>query len=208
MPTRIQISVLLFCAAVVWCVGLAIQGVTVSLSYLTPFSLVVGSMAFLLTIFDNWIWKWPIWQGWLVHIPNLNGTWKGRLISDWEDPKTGKIIEPIESFYVVTQTYSKLQMKLMTEQSESELIAGNINRNEDGTFTVIGVYRNTPQLPHRGTSAIHFGGIVLNVIGKPPTGLTGHYWTDRDTKGELNYRSKSTKKHFDFVGAISGKYKE
>ncbi len=33
-------------------------------------------------IFTRCLWKWKIWKGWLIKIPNIHGTWKGHLKSD------------------------------------------------------------------------------------------------------------------------------
>lgn len=167
MPTRIQLSVLLICAVLVWAGLLAIQGADVSISMLKPFGSVVGFLVLVLVIFDIWAWKWCVWRGWLVKVPNLNGTWKGSVESKWVNPATGTTPERIEAYYVVRQNYSRLSIRLLTAESDSELVTGNICRNEDGTFNVVGVFRNSSRMSQRSKSPIHYGGIVLKVVGSP-----------------------------------------
>ena len=50
---------------------------------------------------------------------------------------------------------------------------------------MIGVYSNEPKHSIRNRSPIHYGTLKLNIIGNPVTALSGHYWTDRGTQGEL-----------------------
>src|SRR5439155_3399075 len=54
-------------------------------------------------------------------------------------------------------------------------------------------YRNRPDLKHRkdGVSPIHYGGAVIEIVGDPATGLNGEYWTDRNSRGEFNFREQS-----------------
>jgi hypothetical protein len=94
----------------------------------------------------------------------------------------------------VRQTFSSLSMRLMTPESASWLIAHNIVRSNDGMFQVAGVYMNRPNLPLRGErSEIHYGAILLDVQGRPPSALEGHYWTDRHTRGTMRLTRKEAK---------------
>ena len=86
---------------------------------------------------------------------------------------------------VVRQTFSRMSLRLLTPESQSDLLGAEVVRADDGTYRVFGVYRNEPRLGVRERSPIHYGGLVLQVIGSPAVRLTGHYWTDRDTKGEI-----------------------
>lgn len=185
MPSEIQLSAVLLVAAVVWGFLLLIDGVAVSIAWLRPLSTVSGTLVFLLAAFDLWLWRLPILRGWFVKRPDVTGTWWGTIKSNWIDPSTGKQIGPIEGCVVIHQTFSALSMRLMTRESSSELLGAEILKNSDGVFKIAGVYRNEPRQSVRHRSPIHHGAILLQIIGTPATGLKGHYWTDRNTAGEL-----------------------
>src|SRR5207244_1086903 len=138
---------------------------------------------------------------WFVDRPYLKGTWKGVLVSSYVDPATQKPVPPIEAYLVIRQTYSSIHLRLMTKESASESVANNIPKGEDGVYSVASVYRNTPQLAHRHRSAIHHGALIMRVEGDPVMALTGEYWTDRMTRGEMRFMEKSDTLYFDFESA-------
>ena len=45
------------------------------------------------------------------------------------------------------------------------------------------------------------GGQLLNIVGKPATSLQGHYWTDRNTAGQLELTERKKKIFHDFQSA-------
>ena len=80
----------------------------------------------------------------------------------------------------------------MTAESSSWLVAHKIVEENDGVFLVTGVYTNTPKLRHRGKrSEIHYGALLLKVLGDPPTSLEGEYWTDRNSRGSMRLSNKN-----------------
>ncbi len=193
MISRLHLSAIILIAAAIWAAFLIANGVSVSATWATPFSSVVGVLFVILAVFDYWLWKWPIFRGWLVNRPNMSGTWKVTIKSDWLDPTTGNPKPPIEAYLVVRQTFSSINMRLLTEESAGDLLTGEIARSADGSFKVGAIYRNEPKLSVRDRSPIHYGAFFLQVEGNPPSALTGHYWTDRNTKGAMvasNRRSK------------------
>src|SRR5437867_1592819 len=119
MWTRLHLSVFVALAALVWGFVLFLHGTPVTGAHLTPFGIVVGFLVTLGAVFEHILWRYPWLHGWFVKRPNLKGTWHVRLQSDWIDPASQKRIDPIEGFMGVTQSYSTLQMHLMTTESES-----------------------------------------------------------------------------------------
>ncbi len=208
MISRLYLSTLLAITAALWSVLLILDGVTVSVAFLKPLSMVLGALLLILGLFDKWAWHLPFLHPWFVSIPDLRGTWKGQIISTWVDPQTGNKISPIDAYFVVRQTFSSLQIRLITTQSSSELLTGNIVRDIDGIYVVLGIYVNTPKLRYRDVSPIHHGGLLLHIQGNPPHTLSGQYWTDRDTKGELHFTERSRKLYYDFEDAEKGSYKK
>jgi len=206
MIERLHLSTLLLVAAVVWGVLLLLQGVAVQLSWLRPISVVTGILLLGLAVFDLYLWKLPILQSWFVKRPFIAGTWQAELKSNWVNPAAGTTIAPVTGFMVIRQTFSRLSLRLITSESQSELLGAEILRADDGTYRLMGVYRSEPKLSVRDRSPIHYGGLVLQVIGSPAIGLEGHYWTDRSTAGEIAL-SKRRKKLASDMASAAGMYR-
>ncbi|TDK31561.1 hypothetical protein [Luteimonas terrae] len=188
--TRLHIVIVLLLAVVVWGVVLLIQGTPISIEHAAPFGIVVGFLGLVALAVEHVLWRQRWLHGWLFCRPDLRGTWLVELQSSYEDPATKIRIPPIVCYMGVTQTFYKLQLHLMTPESESWLIAHSITKSpsEDG-YKVFGVYSNQPNVHLRAyRSEIHFGAIVLDTHGPQklrPATVTGEYFTDRLTKGSL-----------------------
>lgn len=206
MITEIQLSTLIFITASIWAALLATKGTPLSTGLFEPFSNVIGVLVLILAIFDKWIWHWKIFHPWLVSTPYIEGTWKGKIKSTWIDPKTSKTSRSLDAYLVVRQKYSKIHATLITKESKSELLAGEMIKNSDETWQFIGAYRNTSRLPLRTKSPIHHGGMILHVKGHTPIGLEGQYWTDRNTQGEILFTDFSKKKFFDYKSAAAADF--
>lgn len=162
--SRLHISVFLGLAVALWALALWAYRTPFAIEHLAPFGSVVGALAALGISFDRSLWHLRPLHGWFVKRPDLRGTWKVELRSDWTDPATGKPVAPIAGFMGVTQTLSSLQMHLMTPESEAWLIAEHIQPSPNGTgYRIAAAYTNKPNLPLRGTrSEIHHGAFVLD----------------------------------------------
>jgi hypothetical protein len=200
MLSRLHLSAILLIAAALWGGMLVFEGVAVNGTWFRPFSTVVGVVLLLLVAFDLWAWRLRILHGWFVPRPDLRGTWRVELRSDWKDPATDKAIGPIVAYLVVRQTFSTLSVRMLTAESASELVAAEINKASDGTYRLAAVYRNEPKLSVRDRSPIHYGAIVLDVQGDPVKDLAGYYWTDRNSRGELRTLAQHD--------SIAGSFKE
>jgi hypothetical protein len=86
---------------------------------------------------------------------------------------------------VVRQTFSSLSIRLVTEESSSELVGTEIVCSADVLSSVSGEYRNEPRFQARGRIEIHYGAVWLKIIDEPEKKVTGHYRTDRETAGEM-----------------------
>jgi hypothetical protein len=195
--SRLHISVFIALAALVWWIVLLIQGTPVGWDHLRPFSIVVGLLVLIGIAFEHVLWRLPLLHGWFVKRPNLRGTWRVELQSDWINPATGEGV-PLDICYMgVEQTLSTLQMHLMTKESESWFIADRIHPSPSGNgYQVVGVYTNKPQMHLRGDrSEMHQGAIVLETHGPDghPETLTGEYWNDRKTTGSICFTSRISK---------------
>lgn len=184
---RLHIGVFVAVAALAWGLVLLIQGTHVTLDHLRPFGTVVSVLVILGWAFEKVLWHQTWLHGWFVKRPDLRGTWRVELQSDWVNPETSGRVPAIVGYMGVVQSLSTLEMHLMTEESESWFIAESINPSKGGIgYQIVGIYTNRPDTLLRGDrSEIHMGSLILETHGPAhrPETLTGEYWTDRKTKG-------------------------
>lgn len=205
--TSTQTRVLIGLVVVIWAVVLLVQGHPVPLDYLKAFSYVITGVSFVLLLWERWLWSWKVFRPWLTTRPDLRGTWKGHLVSNWIGPNTKQGRGQIEAYLVIRQTYSTIDVRLLTAESDSVSLSANIVADGEGIHTVAVVYRNTPRALLRERSPIGHGGMLLYVRGTPIHQLDGEYWTDRQTKGELTLRLRSSELCHDFAQAQKAHYK-
>jgi hypothetical protein len=154
---------------------------------------VVTIFVLALFVFTKWLWRLPIFKGWLVQVPYIQGTWAGDLQSTWENPKTGQRIPPLKMILVVRQTFSTLSCTMFTKESESYSRAAQIAvEKETGAISLSYNYTNRSKAYIRERSPIHDGAAHLRVVTLPQRMLEGEYWTGRCTTGTmtLHYSSK------------------
>jgi len=186
MQTRLHVVLIVGLAAIVWAAVLWVRGVPLTWDHAAPFAITVTAVTAVLILFEKYLWRWPIFKGWLVRRPLVHGTWRVTLQSNWRNPQTGAAIGPISAVMTIRQTYSRLSLRLFTQESSSFLLAGKIVEQDDGVFQIAGVYQNNPNVHLRGDrSEIHHGALLLEIQGNPPQQLAGEYWTDRGTRGSL-----------------------
>lgn len=149
MISRLHLSAILGFAAALWAAMLIVQGVSVSAAWFRPFSIVVGAMVLLILAFDRWLWKWRALHPWFVSKPNLQGTWKGELISSWVKQQSSEPVPPIEAYVVIKQTFSSIRLRLITKESHSDCLVASICDDAGGTQSIVGTYLNTPKTLQR-----------------------------------------------------------
>jgi hypothetical protein len=197
------VQLILSIAVVVWGALLFAEGVPLTSRLLQPYSAVVGAVVLVMTAYDRWLWQWS-WLRWLPGTPPvLRGTWRGALTSNYLPPGSTTQMPPIEVFLTVTQTASTLSIGLLTAESKSESLTCTLSPSPPGSWTAWLTYRNQPQLLLQDRSRMHHGSMELNVHDSPPRLLDGSYWTDRGTKGQVQFSSRSPRRHSDFAGALA-----
>jgi hypothetical protein len=186
MNNRVYITSIVILTVVVLLAVFWFQGKPmVSGDFLRPTSLVSTIVGATALVLHKWAWSWWIFRGWYIKRPDLRGTWRVRMKSDWKD-ENGIQVPEIDAYVVVRQTLFMLSMRLVTSESKSRLVAHSIECEPDGLYTVAAVYRNEPAIELQGTrSRMHHGSFFLEVQGATPTVLDGHYWTDRGTRGSM-----------------------
>lgn len=201
MKTNIGIRV---GASVLIAVLAVVSWVTSGVLNLEPLKYLSGAVfvaTALFTLWDLWLWR----LAWLQLIPGVplcvRGTWKGTLESSWVDA-SGQKIAPKDAYLVVRQTYSVVHVTLLTNESKSESSLSGVTKTE-GLSVLHYLFFNKPKMKHEAVSRMHHGSTTLEVSGKPARRLTGRYWTDRDTRGELDFNAHNKKIADDFEEAAS-----
>ena len=160
---------------------------------------VAGWCVPIITTFYFYGWRLKIFRNWLVLIPDLNGTWKGILQTEWKNPETGETPGPIEAYLVIKQTLNSISCVQMTKESKSWSRSSAINIDSDNQLKTINfIYSNKPRISFHYRSKDHDGACSLEIISGPPKKLKGSYWTNRNTKGEMKFTFKSTSRREEF----------
>lgn len=192
---------LLFVA--IWTVLLILSGESVSVQWLRLLPTLSTISFIIIYIFNKWIWKIPFLYPYIISTPNLQGTWKGYIKSSWANPDTDETIPQIEAYLAITQTFSSIQARLMTTESSSDLIIGKLYQNtqEMSVISIVGIYHNTSKILRRESNPMHYGSIIIQVQGNSDFTLEGEYWTDRFTKGEIQFTDRKKELFYDFKRA-------
>ncbi|MEM7492646.1 MAG: hypothetical protein AAF296_04645 [Pseudomonadota bacterium] len=185
MRLTTQISVIIAYAAFVWGSFLLIRGQELSWELLAPFGVTVSVVTLSAVVFVNWIWKQRFLRNWLVQKPDLTGTWKCKLISNFKID--GERVEK-DVYVVIRQTLVSFNFYLYSDEAISASIAENLTSDRGGLFSLAVMYRNTPSVELRGErSEIHYGSALFTDISYDAGTVEGHYWTDRNTNGSLKF---------------------
>jgi SMODS-associating 2TM, beta-strand rich effector domain len=159
-----------------------------------------------LLVWDRYIWHWWLFYPYFDTKPHLAGTWRGRLDSDFVNA-AGEKRTNIESYLVIRQTYSKINVRYFSEESGSVSLSANLVVDGDGIYQLACTYQNTPRALVRDSSPMAYGGLLLNVRGGPAKRMDGEYWTSRKTKGEMFFAEWSKDLAEDFKQAQSLEYR-
>ena len=195
------VKAIIYTAVAVWAIVLLVTGQKLSSDLLRPLSTVTSVVVLLSIAFELWLWKLPFLHGWFVKRPGAR-----REPGAPSCAPTGKMpaalpFRPWKGYVVIRQTFLNLSLRLMTKESSSHLVGTEIVCSVDGLYCVSGVYRNEPRYQDRSHSEIHFGAVWLQVIDTPTQMLQGHYWTDRNTAGEMLLTDRQKPKFQDFKSA-------
>ncbi|NYT79077.1 hypothetical protein H0A71_19000 [Alcaligenaceae bacterium] len=136
--------------------------------------------------FVRWGWRLKIFRGWLVPFPNLNGSWVGSIYSDWKNPETGEKPPPIPVMLTVNQSFFHISCMMRTSEMESSSYAeGFLIDPERQIKNLAYSYTSKPRLSLSERSITHDGTAAFKIVENPNKKLSGRYWTERLTKGEI-----------------------
>lgn len=161
-------------------------------------------------VFDLWLWKWPVLQR-FNNRPCVAGAWIGEIKPTGINPNSGEDVPwVVESAIVIEQTFWTISITALTAESVSHSSAATItSRTESKAHKVLSyVYLNEPSQAVRHRSHPSNGACNLSVVGDRPTTVSGSYWTDRKTTGDLEYRYVGKRTDFSQLAQIQMYLKE
>lgn len=158
------------------------------LNYLKPVTTVVTLDTITAFLFVKWIWKCKLLYSWLVPFPNLNGTWKGAIETNWIDEKTGKKPAPIPVILTIKQSFTNISCVMRTgEMNSYSFISGFVIDKENQILRLVYSYDSIPKQTVKDRSPQHFGTMYFDVINNgDKKELSGDYWTGRETTGRID----------------------
>ncbi|ERJ13314.1 Cap15 family cyclic dinucleotide receptor domain-containing protein [Haloplasma contractile] len=134
-------------------------------------------------LFNSLLWKLKIFN-----IPNLNGKWKGKIISSYSDQstKTEK-----ECTITIKQTFTKIKIKLQTDTSMSCNVNGFLDITKVDSFQLSYEYENQANgnstetmNDHKGYCIVDFEPEDNSIIG------FGNYFNDIKNRKSFGYIEK------------------
>lgn len=198
--SKLAVQIVAAIVIAVFVAGTWLKSRQIDLGWLKYFSAAVFVAGLVFALWDSLIWRIPLIQ----RVPGtprcVRGTWKGVLTSFWIDPATGKQIAPKTVYLVVRQFAGSISATLLTDESRSVSSLAEV-REIDGSAIFAYMYLNKPEMHLEHRSRIHHGSSVLDIFGSPPTRLNGRYWTDRNTRGELDFTEWNRKLSDNFKDA-------
>jgi hypothetical protein len=199
MISRTRASFIVAIVIGVFAIGIVATGDAVQTAWLRFYPGAVTIVVVAIAAWEHWLWRWPIVQRLPGVVRDIRGTWKGELESFWKD-ETGASPSKKPVYLVVRQTASIASVTLLTNESRSASSLATVS--SDGTTVSLDyLYLNWPDLRVQEKSRMHHGSASLIVSGAPADRLRGQYWTNRDTKGELDFTSRALQLAEDFDGA-------
>jgi hypothetical protein len=197
---KIVIRVAAYIVVGVLTAGIWIQSGELDLGWIRYLSAAVFTATVFISVWDLWLWRIPLVQR-IPNVPrNIRGTWKGELQSLWFDPTTGSRPIPKSVYIAIRQTSSIISVRLFTDESQSHSSLADLTVN-DGIAVLEYMYLNRPKIHLEDRSRMHHGSTVLQVTGNPAKRLEGRYWTDRDTRGSLQFNKRVHKVADDYLNA-------
>lgn len=193
----------------VYAVVLYIAGVRLQHDLKQALSYLPAALTLLTVVFDKWVWKVPLVHR-LLSRPHLEGVWKVTLRPTAEShiPKGGNR-GPIEAYIIIEQSYWSIHVTQHTAESSSHSVTSTFRRRADsGQQILTFVYENVPQQKHLARSPRHVGACELAIAIRMPSSISGYYYTDRYTKGDMQLELGGRKTGFEGFDSAKAYYAE
>ncbi len=202
MMGRAQAQIVVAVAVVVFAVGILLSGDEPNPGWLRFYSAAVALAVAILGAWDRWLWRLSLAQK-VPSVPSdLSGTWKGTLTTFWIDPSTGESPPAKDAYLVIRQTASTVSVTMLTDEMRSRSSLSSLS-GTDGDRSLDYMYLSRPDSRVEHRSRIHHGSTSLDLTGRPVTRLRGRYWTNRDSRGELDFKEHVKATVDDYESAVA-----
>jgi hypothetical protein len=193
MKRRPLIQMIVYTTILVFSGLILLDGGSLEWSYLRYASAAVFASTLSWMVWDRFLWATPLGQRLASTPPDIRGTWRGTLKSQWIDPETGSAVDLKPAYLVIRQTATTVSATLITDEQKSKSQLGEVMPGEDPELVYMYTGKPRHELQHR--SRIHHGSTSLQIVGSPATRLHGHYWTDRGSQGGLDFAARAIKQY-------------
>lgn len=200
MTNVIKIQVIAVVVVVVFALGILLTGGRVQAEWLRFYSAAVLVAVAAMAAWDRFLWRTSLAQKFALAPRDLRGTWRGRLESFWQDPTTGTSPPEKTVYLAIRQTYGSISIVLLTNESRSASTLARVTEDE-ASASLDYMYLNRPDSKLESRSRMHHGSTSLDISGRPASRLRGRYWTNRDTRGELDFTARQKIVAEDFAEA-------
>jgi hypothetical protein len=199
MPTPTWTRLVIGLAAALWGLLAYLLKAPINATWLKPAGYVMSAVVLLLLMFDRWAWRWlPLG---VVRRPNIRGTWKAALHYEWPEGNR----QTKDCYLVIRQTFSTVSVQMYFDISASESRSADIVE-QNGRRSLWWSYWSAARPFDRENNPPHRGGAELSISTVPKVSLTGSYWTERKTRGEITTSGRSKKLYEDFAGAEQAEF--
>jgi hypothetical protein len=124
-------------------------------------------------LFNRFLWRYSIFKYLGVEVPDLNGEWKGKLRSSYDNHNLERIVK-----VTIEQNWREMGMILTTDQSKSRTLTSSLLVMQSRRPILIYNYFDEPRSSSVETMHSHRGTGFLELISSDE--LEGEYYTGRD----------------------------
>ena len=178
MPLESLVKAVVYVTLAVIGAALLLLGTT-ALAYA---SVIVAAISLVFLGFARHAWRWRFLNGLIVKHPDLTGTWRYEINSEYVDPLTASKVKKT-AFAVVKQTLTSTMVLVWTDNARSESIGATIEIDRDDLFTLAVPFICKVRSEH--DEPIHYGCALFEKVRRGAKEIEGRYWTERATKGTV-----------------------
>lgn len=137
----------------------------------------IGLASVFVILYERYLWRINPFE----KTPKLAKQYTGTLTSHYDNIERPATIE-------IQQTLFSIKVFTTTSESKSASLSASID-DFLGETQLTYCYLNTPKTAYRHRSEVHYGTAILCI--KNPQKITGQYYTDRKTLGDMTFTAVS-----------------
>ena len=136
----------------------------------------IGMTAILMAAYERFLWQFIPFED----VPVLRKVYTGTIKSSYDNLERKATLR-------IKQSLLSVHVTLITQESRSQSLSASIDEIL-GEKQLTYCYLNTPKSKVRHRNEVHYGTAMLCV--ENPNRLTGRYYTDRKTIGDMEFSAK------------------